>query len=78
MKINAKSKEPVSINNTVVEEVEDFTYLGSKITSDGDSGKDVQSRLTKAKGAFAALKKIWRSKNISMKTKIKIFKSNIL
>ena len=56
------------------DKLREFTYLGSKNTEDGDSGKDVQNRIVKARGAFAALKKIWKAKNISLKTKIKNFK----
>ena len=37
--------------------MQEFTYLGSKITTDGDSGADVQGRINKARGAFAALRK---------------------
>jgi hypothetical protein len=38
-----------------VDEVDEFTYLGSMVTSDGDSIKEVKTRITKARQAFAAL-----------------------
>ena len=78
MKLQPKSVQPLIISNNTVEEVQEFTYLGSKITTDGDSGADVQSRISKARGAFAILKTIWRSSKISTVTKLKIFKSNVL
>ena len=78
MKINSKSNQPLTINNMNVEEVQEFTYLGSKITTDGDSGADVKGRINKARGAFAALRKIWKTSKISIKTKLRIFKSNVL
>ena len=60
MKINARNEEPLTINNTALKEVDEFVYLGSKITSDGNSEKDVDSRISKAKGAFAALHSVWK------------------
>ena len=78
MKINAKQHLALMIDNRQVEEVDDFTYLGSKITSDGNSEKDVQQRINKARGAFAALGNIWKSTKLKTNTKLKIFRSNVL
>ncbi|XP_048753924.1 uncharacterized protein LOC125665316 [Ostrea edulis] len=78
MKVNTISEEPISLNGTNIEDVTNFPYLGSKITTDGDSEADVQARISKATGAYAALRNIWRSTKFSTNTKIKIFKSNVL
>ena len=78
MTLNHKTNQPLIINNKHVEEVQDFIYLGSKLTTDGDSGADVESRICKEQGACATLKPIWRSGKISIKTKLNIFKSNVL
>ena len=78
MKINARSDQQVTIDNRNIEEVQEFVYLGSKITTDGNSEMDVLHRLSKARGAFAALRNIWRSSRIGTKTKLKIFKGNVL
>ncbi|XP_048759469.1 uncharacterized protein LOC125669065 [Ostrea edulis] len=78
MKVNNKTEREVNIGNNVVEEVSEFVYLGSKITADGDSTSDVESRIAKARAAFASLGNIWKSTAISIKTKIRIFKSNII
>ena len=45
MKINARNEEPVTVNNTALEEVDEFVYLGSKITSDGNSEKKRQQNI---------------------------------
>ena len=42
------------------------------------SGKDVQARLAKANQAFGSLNAVWKTKQPRVKTKIKIFKSNVL
>ena len=78
MRINARSQEPVTVNNSAVEDVSEFVYLGSKVTNDGNSEEDVNTRLSKARGAFAALRNIWKSPKLSSTTKIRLFKSNVL
>jgi len=60
-----------------IENVDDFTYLGSTISTDNGVQKDIQSRLNKARGAFARLRPIWKSKAYSKRTKLKIYNSNV-
>jgi sorting nexin-29 len=78
MKINNRTDTPIKIDNEPLEETETFDYLGSKVAKDGDAEKDVRARMGKAMYAFATLKKIWRAKNISLQTKTRIYKSNVL
>ena len=40
--------------------------------------KDLKNRLSKARGAFIRLKKIWRSSNISRKTKLRLYKTLVV
>ena len=61
-----------------MEEVEEFTYLGSVMSKSNATVKDITNRLQKAKSSFVQLNKVWRSPNISEKTKIKIYNSNVL
>ena len=68
----------ITIDNKNIEEVKEFVYLGNKITTDENSEMDILHRLSKARGAFAVLRNIWRSSRIGTKTKLKIFKSNDL
>ena len=58
MKINARSDQQVTIDNKNIEEVQEFVYLGGKITTNGNSEMDVLHRLCKARGAFAVLRNI--------------------
>ena len=46
--------------------------------NDGNSEIDVIHRLSKSRGAFAALKTIWSSTKIKVNTKLKIFNSNVM
>ncbi len=74
MRNNSQTADPE--NKT--EDVTEFTYLGAKVTKDGNTEAELKTRINNARGAFAALKNIWKTKMISKKTKIRIFKSNVL
>ena len=78
MRMNNRNNAAIIVNGEALEEVEYFTYLGSKMTTDGDSEKEVRERISKASQAFASLKTIWRTRKISTKTKLRLFKSNVL
>ena len=78
MKINTRADEPITLDGISIEEVNNFVYLGSKITTDGDSEVDVQARISKVTGAYAALRNIWWSSKIRNHTKVRIFISNVL
>ena len=60
-----------------IEDVESFVYLGSKVTKDGRTAQDVVQRIQKANGAFVQLHPVWRNNKISIRTKLRIFRSNV-
>ncbi|XP_063426959.1 uncharacterized protein LOC134710519 [Mytilus trossulus] len=47
--INTRNTTPITINDLPVDSVEDFTYLGSIISKDNGTGKDIKARLSKAR-----------------------------
>jgi hypothetical protein len=51
--------------------------LGSVVTGGGGAGEDVTSRIKKTNVAFVQLYRLWKNKNIRMKTKFKIFNSKV-
>ena len=77
MKANTKNVDPIQLRGTDIEEVSQFTYLGSIIDQSGGTDKDVKMRIGKARTAFIQLRNIWKSPNISQKTKLQIFNSNV-
>ena len=68
----------IIMNGQTLEEVEAFKYLGATLTKDGRSSTEVKIRLAISMSAMAGLSKIWRSKDISFPTKIKLFRSLVL
>ena len=77
MKANTKSKNVVTVGGKPLEETDCFTYLGSKINKTGGTEEDTKARIQKARVAFLMLSKIWKSKLIKLKTKMKIFNSSV-
>ncbi len=52
--------------------------LGSIVSNDVGAEQDVEARISKARHAFSTLRPIWNSKQISFKTKMRIFNSNVI
>ena len=78
MRSNCQTADPIKLGEQDIGDVTEFTYLGAKVTKDGNTEAEIKTRINKARGAFAALQNIWKTKTISKKAKIHIFKSNIL
>ena len=77
LKSNTKSQASLMVNTQALEEVESFTYLGSVVDNLGGSDKDVKIRIGKARTAFNMMGSIWKARNITLKTKIRLFNSNV-
>ena len=78
MRMNARVQENIKLNGDEIKEVYDFTYLGSKMSNTGDGEVEIRARLAKASQAFASLRSTWKARNIRLKTKLRIFKSNVI
>jgi hypothetical protein len=76
MRINAKSKERFKVNNKDVDDFEQFTYLGSVVTTGGTKG-EVKIRVRKANAASIWLHPVWKAKEIATKSKMMIFSNNV-
>jgi hypothetical protein len=65
------------MNGQKLDEVDTLKYLGSIISKDGSSIKEIKIRLEMASAAMTQLNAIWKS-NISFHVKFKLYKSLIL
>ena len=65
------------MDNNAVESIGIFYYLGSMVTTIGDTDEDIAARINKAKAAFGVLRSIWRSRQISTRTKLRLINSNV-
>ena len=75
---NMENQTPISLDNDELKEVEQFTYLGSRVAIDGNCVPEIRNRISKATDAFNKLNNIWKNKNIKQNTKLNIYRSNVL
>lgn len=76
--VNNLPQTNIMLNGQRLEEVENFKYLGSTVTKDGSSTKEIKTRLGIASSARTRLNNIWKSNVISLPIKIKLFKSLVV
>ena len=55
--------------------VTDFTFLGSKITADGDCSHEIKIRLLLVRKAMTNLDSILKSRDITLRTKVNLVKA---
>ena len=77
MRIQARDDSPIHIGDEVIQRTDHFTYLGSVVSESGGTEEDIVARIRKAQQAFATLRSVWKSRGISLNTKLRIFNSNI-
>ena len=66
---------PWEIDGETVETVSDFIFLGSKITADGDSRHEIKRRLLLGRKVMRNLDSIFKSRDITLPTKIHLVKA---
>ena len=59
------------------ETVADFIFLGSKITADGDSSREIKRRLLLGRKVMTNLDSILQSRDITLPTKVHLVKAMV-
>ena len=54
LRMSSRNTEPILVNGEVVDEVDHFTYLGSKMSTNGDGEEEILVRISKASQALKA------------------------
>ena len=65
------------IDGETVETATDFTFLGSKITADGDCSHEIKRRLILGRKAMTNLDSILNSRDVSLLTKVRLIKAMV-
>ena len=60
-----------------METVSDFTFLGSKITADGDCSHEIKRRLLLERKVMTDLDSILKSRDITLPTKVRLVKAMV-
>ena len=78
MKIGPEQHHPILIMQQNVDNVEKFPYLGSYMSSDGDSEPDVRARVGKAASIFQRLRPIRSSTTINLSVKLRLYTAIVI
>ena len=65
------------IDGETVETVSDFTFLGSKISTDGDCSHEIKRHLLLGRKVMTNLDRILKSRDITLSTKVCLVKSMV-
>ena len=68
---------PITSGQIDVETVADFILGGSKITADGDCSHEIKRRLLLGRKVMTNLECIFKSRDITLPTKVRLVKVNI-
>ena len=68
-------RDAIQINQEDNEDVTSFCYLGSKMRNTVEADEDVTRRVGIAAAVFRLMNNIWKSKSVTIKTKITFFNS---
>ena len=63
------------IDAEIMETVKNFIFLGSRITADGDCSHEIKRHLLLARKAMTNLESILKSRDITLSTKVHLFKA---
>ena len=66
LRINTTSEVPVVVEGQPLENVKEFSHLGSVEDTLGGTDKDALTRIGKGRAVFIMLKKVWASKELSV------------
>ena len=75
MVINGDDKSQIEVDGKVITRVDQVKYLGSMITTDSSSTKDICARLAIARRATLDLTRVWKAKGISLDLKKRLVKA---
>lgn len=67
----------LSIQNQVIEKVNSFKFLGSRVNTTGGSSEDIKTRIAMAKSTTTSMTDIWKSNDLSTNLKVHLVKSLI-
>ena len=78
MCMNLKERPQIKIDEEEFGVIIDFTCLGSNISVVNSVQKDISVRINKARNIYCSLRNICKSNVYSLKTKVRLFNSNVI
>ena len=77
MRVNISNTQKLRSEETEIEQVGSFVYVGSVVSESGGTEEDVASRIKKEDCVFVQLYLVWKNINILKEFKIRIFNTNV-
>ena len=72
-------KPNITVNDQVLQIVDNFTYLGSTLSRDVSLDAEINNRISKASAAYGRLtKNVWERRGLKLTTKLKVYKAVVL
>ena len=65
------------IDGETMETMADFSFLGSRITADGDCSHEIKRHLLLGRKAMTNLDSILKSRNVTLPTKVRLVKAMV-
>ena len=80
MRVSRKNGQPITIkvDNTNLEQVHQFKYLGTQITEDAKTETEFQCRISIAKAKFSSMSSILTSRQLKMPLKLRVLNCYIM
>ena len=77
--IKEEVKAPICVGDSLIECVEDFTYLGSVVTPNARMDAEVDRRITSGCKAFGALRKaVFKDRDLNITTERQVYQACVL
>jgi len=74
---NERTQTQIALDGGTLEQVNEYKYLGSTITEDGRSTREIISRIYQDKCAFQSKKNMFISRNIDIKVRKNLLKAYV-
>ena len=79
MKIGRQEEQlHISLRGGVIEQVDEFKYLGVYFSSKGGTERSIRERIAMGHRAFGRLKNVWKDRNISTTLKIRLLRAIVV
>ncbi|XP_052564908.1 uncharacterized protein LOC128093134 [Culex pipiens pallens] len=75
--VGPPSLTPLTVDGDELEEVSEFVYLGSLVTADNDTSKEIRTRIFAGNRAYFGLRKTLTSDRVQRRTKLTMYKTLI-
>ena len=77
IRTQVRDDNPLHIGNEVIQQTDNFSYLEGTVSVTGETEENIISRIRKTQKAFGCIRAVWKETSLSLKTKIRIFNSNV-